>query len=237
MTAREWPKVQVYKLPAERHKWARGVLERAAQARGLTPSRAELQGWAAVALVETQYGAGWKPPMVGSNNWGAVQAVKGQPSRQWQDQHPDGTVYQQAFREYATPEEGAADLIRHLTTLRPMTWAAMRSGDWWRTADAMRRETYFGGWCPKAAAKYGGAAVRVMPKGDPSTWSDATRACHEEAFPVYGAKMRAYARQVAEALDEPVIDEEASDGGPWPLVLVAAAVGGGWWYWKRKGKR
>lgn len=236
MTKRQWPKVQVYKLPAARHVWARGVLERAAKTRGLVPSRAELQGWAAVALVETQYGGGWKGAMAGSNNWGAVQAKPGQPSAPWQDEHPDGTVYQQPFRVYASPEEGAADLIRHVTALRPMTWAAMRAGDWWQAGDAMRQESYFGGWCPKAAAKFGGKAVRGLGKGPVESWPEAQRACHVEAFPVYSAKMRAYSKQVAEALGEPVVDNEASGGGALgPLLLVGAAAAG-WWY-HRKAKR
>jgi hypothetical protein len=235
-TERAFPKVQVYNIAPDRHRWARGVLERAAKARGLVPSRAELQGWAAVALVETQYGSGWKGAMAGSNNWGAVQAKPGQPSAPWQDQHPDGTVYSQPFRVYSTPEEGAADLIRHLTALRPMTWAAMRAGDWWQAGDAMRQESYFGGWCPKAAAKFGGQAVRGLSKGPVDSWPEAQRACHLEAFPVYSAKLRAYSKQVADALGEEAVDNDASKGGALvPLLLVGAAAAG-WWYY-RKAKR
>ena len=233
MTERQWPQVQVYRLAPDKHRWARGVLERAAKARGLSPTRAELTGWAAVAAHETQYGSGWKPPMTGSNNWGAVQAKPGQPSAQWQDTHPDGTVYQQAFRVYSTPEEGAGDVIRHLTTLRPKTAAAMRTGDWWAVADAMRQERYFGGYCPQASKKYG-PAVRGVGSGAVESWPEAQRACHLEAFPRYAAILRAYARQIADAHGEKPLDEQASEGSSWwPLVLVAGA-GAVWWHWRRK---
>lgn len=60
------------------------------------------------------------------NNWGAVQ---GQPGFLASDTHADGSPYTAHYKIYATPAEGAADMIRHMTVLRPTSWKHMLEGD------------------------------------------------------------------------------------------------------------
>lgn len=60
------------------------------------------------------------------NNWGAVQ---GQPGFLASDTHADGSAYTAHYKIYATPAEGAADMIRHMTVLRPTSWKHMLEGD------------------------------------------------------------------------------------------------------------
>ena len=93
---------------------ARAVVERAARKLGLDLGANALDLVQAVARFETSYGEGWAtscPAAVGSNNWGAVHATALQPSIECTDHREDGTPYQARFRVYATPEDGAADVI------------------------------------------------------------------------------------------------------------------------------
>jgi len=118
------------------------------------PSDAELHAAMCVARLETQYGEGWKSVMVGSNNWGAIQAGKppARPgySRLYQDTHPNekgtSTIYHICFREYPTPEEGAADFLRVLYVRRPKVLAAAGEASIQAVAEAMHESGYYEGF-------------------------------------------------------------------------------------------
>lgn len=101
------------------HTTARAIITSAFFRRfGRNPTRPEAQLVQAIGDLETDYGRGWKPPGTDSHNWGAIQAHSGWrgPTFSYFDTkpQPDGTSkrYEQAFRAYATDEEGASDLIR-----------------------------------------------------------------------------------------------------------------------------
>ncbi len=78
----------------------------------------ELQCLQAVASLESAYGTGWKPPGNGSHNYGAIQAGSSWsgPTFGYTDTRPnaDGTStpYVTKFRKYATPIDGAIDLVK-----------------------------------------------------------------------------------------------------------------------------
>ena len=105
-----------------------------------------------VARHESGYGCAWCGVMTGSNNWGAIQAGsmprKGY-SRLYQDTHPnpDGTntTYKICFREYATPVEGAADLLRVLYLKRIFVFYAAETGNVQSVAQEMHKSGYFEG--------------------------------------------------------------------------------------------
>lgn len=67
------------------------------------------------------------------NNWGAVQAGKPpcNPATSFEasDTHADGTPYTFCYKKYATPEDGAKDLLRQFTIRRPTGWNAAAVGD------------------------------------------------------------------------------------------------------------
>ena len=132
---------------AARHQAAAAVMQEGAQkaiGRELAPG--ELIYCLAVASLETSYGQAWKGAGAGSNNWGAVQARPGEPSFPHSDSYSDGRRYEQAFRTYPTPADGAADVVRHVLKHRPQVAAALGPGATvWRASLAMRRTTYFGG--------------------------------------------------------------------------------------------
>jgi len=171
----------------ERHRSAAAVMREAWKAEhGMDPTPRELLFALAVADAETNYGRGWKAPCSGSNNWGARQITsgekaKGVPSCEYTDSHPDGTRYQIGFKVYASPVDGARDVVRLLTKQRSETWAVMRDprGSIYAFSDRMRREKYYGGFCPKAVKAYPGAKVAVY--GPPEGKGAAVVACHEEA--------------------------------------------------------
>lgn len=78
----------------------------------------EAQCLQAIASLESAYGQGWKPPGNGSHNFGAIQAGSSWngPTFQYTDTtpQPDGSSkpYVTRFRKYATPIEGAIDLVK-----------------------------------------------------------------------------------------------------------------------------
>ncbi len=78
----------------------------------------ELQCLQAVASLESAYGSGWKPPGNGSHNFGAIQAGSTWNGHTFQYTDttplPDGSSkpYVTKFRKYATPIDGAVDLVK-----------------------------------------------------------------------------------------------------------------------------
>jgi murein DD-endopeptidase MepM/ murein hydrolase activator NlpD len=118
-------------LKADKHKWARDILERAfIKVMGREPTLTELQLAQSVALIETTYGTGWKGEGRNSNNWGAIQCSdcpnKGKPvngkcppgSFYQQDSNPTSSgkqqIYHWCYKSYPTPEDGAAGLIKQI---------------------------------------------------------------------------------------------------------------------------
>lgn len=117
---------------------------RAFDMRGRTPTLPELQAAQAIGRFEGIYGA-WGPGGA-SNNFGAIQCGHYAPCAEGcfehGDSHADGTDYVGCFRVYATPEDGAADLVRELYR-RPGVPEAMRAGDAQAIATAMHDSQYF----------------------------------------------------------------------------------------------
>lgn len=203
--------VQVSANEAAAHKAARPIIEQAIQRiEGRPGTPQELQYGGAVGWLETNYGRGWsQPEMKTANNWGAVSCkptdantdtcVPGQT-----DHYPDGTAYTTGFRKYPTSVDGAADELTHILKIRPMTYAALHSSapTFFRASYAMRRETYYGGFCPVATKKYGQADTQISFKSPDK--NDATRACSEEAVSQHAHTAHRNAMAIAKALGEPL---------------------------------
>jgi hypothetical protein len=112
------------------HVAAAAIMKKAWQmAHGRPPSDRELLFSLAWGAHEGRYGG--SPPgnaeaCRGSNNWGGVQETRPGEGCMASDTQPSGDRYPQAFKVYASPEEGAADLVRNLTKHRPNTWAKIQ---------------------------------------------------------------------------------------------------------------
>lgn len=205
---------------------------------GRAPSEGELLYSLLVAKHETSFGRGWKGAMEGSNNWGAVQCgqaaiAQGAQCIAWEDTHPDGRKYQVGFRKYASPVEGAADVVRNLTKQRPSVWEVMRTkGPLANFARAMRVERYYGGFCPNAT-KAGGKFSYGKPK------SPAEEACHEEAIATYVKANQKSLVEIAGAIGVAAPSVEApkvasgSFAGWWPYAAAAVAGVGLVAVWRR----
>lgn len=205
---------------------------------GRAPNEGELLYSLLVAKHESSFGRGWKGAMQGSNNWGAVQCGQAAISQgaaciSWQDTHPDGRTYDVGFRKYASPAEGAADVVRNLTKQRPSVWEVMRAkGSLADFARAMRVERYYGGFCPQAT-KAGGRFSYGKPK------SPAEEACHEEAIAGYVKANAKSLGQIAEALgvQAPPVESlplrSSSLGGWWPYAAAALVGVGAAYAWRR----
>lgn len=198
-------KVAVYKQAA-------ATMQQAAQSelgRDLTDT--ELSYCLAVAKLETGFGRGWKGAMVGSNNWGAVQCSAsnqdGAGCIPYEDSYADGTKYKINFRSYATPVDGARDVIKHVMVHRPTVAKVLASPDCtiYRASLAMRRTTYYGGFCPKTVSRYGTMGRRTAQR-NPET--DAEKSCEHEAVDLHAAKAVA-----------PIAAELATALGTSPMVL------------------
>lgn len=124
---------------AEKHAFGRKVLASVwPEVTGEQPNLATLQIAGAQADLESNYGlaqytnrvTGEKSGVI--NNWGAVQAGKPPctpPNFEVTDTHADGSAYNFCYRGYATPEDGARDLVRQMTIRRPTSWDHMKRGD------------------------------------------------------------------------------------------------------------
>ncbi len=174
---------------------------------GREPTTAELQYLQAVAFLETTYGNGWKGEMVGSNNWGAVHCTPKQEKDDtffgllrgntgvniggtrisagrcisYTDTHSDGSKYSQTFRSYATPEDGARDVVKNIFKQRGVS-KALESGSIYDASLEMRRGHYYSGWCPEATKKYGAKVARESEQTPDK--NEGTLACEREALHV-----------------------------------------------------
>lgn len=192
---------------APKHRAAAAVMQAGARiALGHELGPDELIYCLGVAKYETSYGQGWKGAGVGSNNWGSVHAKGGEPSFPWRDSHPDGRVYAQAFKSYPTPEEGAADVVRHVLKHRASVARALGPGaTLWRASLAMRRTMYYGSWCKAAVAKYGASVATGKAQREPSSEGDF--ACEREAIGLHVWRMAKEQGPIAAALGLPLIPE------------------------------
>lgn len=218
----------------ERHRWARPIVRNALKSiLGREPSIAELQYGQSVGWLESSYGSGWgKCPCPGgegcdvaaakaSNNWGAVQSRDGS-GFDWCDTHPDGSTYRQKFRMYPTPEAGAADKLRLMfKNMRAVADSLSMSGATaYRASLAMRRSSYYGGWCPNAIKEHGKDANKYGdPKGDPKAL-----ACEAEAVAMHAKRAKSIIDDIAAANGDP---------GALPLGTLDDALS---WWESRKGK-
>lgn len=214
------------KVNAETARWAEGVA-RAAFVRtvGREPTGAELLYILGVGKYETTWGNAWTGAGKGSNNWGSVHATGSQDSFEWTDSHSDGTRYPQKMRKYATPEDGAADLVRHIIVLRPRVADALddSGATLWRASLAMRRSAYYGSWCLKAVQKYGKGVASVAVQKNPTSEGDL--ACEREAVGLHVWRMSLETRGIALAVGDlaPIPDGTYEDALAWYSGRIAAA--------------
>lgn len=187
------------------HKAARPIIEvavkRVVARDGTEPELQYVQG---VAYVETNYGRGWSGAGIGSNNWGAVQcpanAQDGPDCFPYQDSQSSGEKYKIAFRRYATPEDGATDVAKHVLKQRPITASVLADpkGTIYRASFAMRRERYYGGFCPKATARYG-AEVANSSFAHPDR-DEGTKACQRECVELHAKTVGKVIQAIAAAI-------------------------------------
>ncbi len=238
-----------------RQKWARqAIIDGWAKVHpGYAPNLSELQATQAWSDVESGYGGWANHPKcgnngVGSNNWGSVQKCKPCTTagayccKNLDGLCPAGTFecgdydaahnkdYRVCFLQYPTPADGAAGIIKHMTTLRPLTWAAIKTGDAVAIATAMYDEHYYGGR---------GATREIRIEGGVKAITE-------------------HAAKIAAALGEPIAvcrgcgasgppptpgpdgtitptQQATSSNAPLVLgVLAVAAVAGGIWYGRQR---
>jgi hypothetical protein len=211
---------------ADTHRWARQVLIKAWDRifPGDTPSLEELQAIQALAAHDGQYGRGWPDKispvsglptsMSACNNWGAIQctckAVDGvccDGCGYWYDSTPtpEGQRYfEQCFRCYATPEDGAADVIRFLAKGYAKVMEALPTGNLDEIAWQMRLGNYFHGFTTDK----------------------------REAARQYAEAMRKQAVAIAAAMGEPLVADRKGEGVlgvasqvPWVPIAAGFAVG------------
>lgn len=120
------------------------------------------------------------------NNWGGVQCTTLPPCPsgcfEYTDSHADGSKYQGCLRVYPTQEDGAADMVRLLTTKRPAVWSAMKQGDAGKVASKMRATGYHETASSKyQAAIYGNAAQIAKELGEPLKVKKGTTGAASEA--------------------------------------------------------
>lgn len=215
-----------------RERWARQAVLAGWQKvhPGTTPTLPEIQAIQGWSRVESMYGGWGNHPRcgnagVGSNNWGSVQVAKLPKDGVCPvpnaflcsdyDAKSDKT-YAVCFYTYATPADGAAAVVKHMTTLRPKTWAAIKTGNAEAIATAMYDEHYYGGF---------GATREIRIEGGVKALTNATKA-------------------ISAALEEPQVVCRGCDANAAPAqggssgedntllvvggLAVAAIVGGIW---------
>lgn len=242
-------------LTAAQHKMARATFELAeSRYKRKALSKAALQYAQGVALLESTYGLGWKGAMVGSHNWGAVQCTNQSAADciAYQDSYPDGTTYKVSFRRYADDIAGADDVLHHVLDVRPKVAAALAEPrpSVMRASYAMRREHYYGGFCP-VATKSGGSEAAQASFATPDR-DAATKACAREAIEAHAKVMWNHVQEIAAALGEKPALELGSyaDADAWwhggavggsrgsflaALLIGGAAAGGAYYLHSRRG--
>jgi len=147
------------------HRQARDILVQAWLATtGRNATLPELQIAQAIGRFEGRYGAK-------GNNWGGVQCknLPPCPAGCWEytDSHADGKKYQGCLRIYPTPEAGASGMLGELLR-RPAVAEAMKRGDSYATAKAMRESHYHETAIDKYASAIQSNAADIASKlGEP----------------------------------------------------------------------
>jgi hypothetical protein len=221
-------------VPAGRlgaHRAAAPVMRQAlTRVLGEVPSDAVLFYCMAVAFLESTYGKGWSAAsgIAACNNWGAVQCrAPGQPGCVESTDHTSAhKEFKTGFRCYGTPLEGAEDVAKSIMKARPATRDALtgRGANVYRASYAMRRETYYGGFCPKAVSRYGEQAGSVAALKNPDR-DEGSTACAREAIEAHAKTAYRLMREIALATERNV---------PLPLGDFANADA---WYRERVGVR
>lgn len=121
------PPPQSFAVPASSVQgWAVGVVSKAfGLVHQRSPSLQEGLFIAALCGLESDFGRAYGA----AKNWGSVHAGKppcGPGSILWQDSDGKGNKYPICMKAYASDEEGAADVVRQLTTRRPAVWKAIQ---------------------------------------------------------------------------------------------------------------
>ncbi len=157
----------------------------------------ELQIAGAVSSIEGGYGtAKFTNKLTGEsrviNNWGAVRSgsppCDGITGFEATDSSPLTGEFQQCFRIHNTPTDGAQAFIHEITTRRPESWAAMKTGD----IDLFSKEMH---------TRHGKVGVYYQGFG----------ATDEIQIAGHAAGVLKRAAEIAEALGEPLV---VGRGGP-----------------------
>lgn len=188
---------------------ARSIIQQAWQAvKGRAPTTFEAQVSQGIAKLETGYGT-WDGAGATSHNWGAIQCPAGTTAESANcfpndDTNQDGSRYATFFKSYPDDVAGATDLIRELTTRRPLTAAALAAGkSVYDVSQALYRERYYGAACPIALAADPTAAKHSSwsnPQHQPT--SAAGSACDAEAIRQHADTLYRLAAQIAVANGE-----------------------------------
>lgn len=149
----------ILRAPGEdRDQWARRVVL-AGYARampGFVGTLGELQAEQGICAFDGAYGQWRESAAAGAHNWGAIH--RGFPDKETGQCGVDsflrddydavtGKRYAVCFKRYASDEDGAADVVRHThAPTRPLTGAALPSGDLAQIMACMYDERYFRGF-------------------------------------------------------------------------------------------
>lgn len=198
-------------IDANRHRAARQVLIQAFKELGIEYTLWQMQYVQAVAFAETGYGQ-WgganKPEMIGSNNWGAihcpgVQQGKGNPNCiPSGDVKSNGKGFKVEFKRYSSPLEGAKDVVKQVLGRGATGRAISAQLPVYHVSYAMRRESYYGGFCFDAVKQYGDRAAGVAGIRDPDR-NEWFTACAVEAITIHAEKLKTDIGNMAAASGDP----------------------------------
>jgi hypothetical protein len=168
------------------HRWGRGLIIQALKAvLGRDPTLGEIQLAQAIGWVEGNYGKAKPGGSDAENNWGGVQC--GNPGvgncRPAKDSYTDGKQYSTGFLSYATPLDGATDMVKQIQGRGGFS-GLDQSGTIMGAMLTLRRNAYYGGFCPKAVAQHGSRYTAFASLTKPYL-NDATKACDQEAVEKY----------------------------------------------------
>lgn len=195
------------------HREAKVIVQEAFQEMmGRPPTEFELQYTMAIGFLETGYGKGWQGAMANSNNWGAVHCSPKEEKANsvfginigqfgygycipYTDKNPDGSTYSQTFKAYPDPKAGAKDLIKHIFKHRSTGQGLGPTGSIYDASYIMRRDKYYGGFCPEATKTYGALAAQQSVRTPDK--NEGTRACEQEAVTAHALRVQEIINDIA----------------------------------------